>query len=352
MWSVVVYDSRTQAKLSNFSVGGEGQTPRQVVLAGTQVIANLESRLVAYDLDGSNSRQLAHAAQDGAIIDVAASRDGTKVAFTEQTRSQSGSPSATFVPYGGLTDIVVLDVASGREVLRVPQSAPGFTGYVGQAGSITWRDDGKGFVVGGYTYSESPGGLATVLLDGSVHLHKVDGFSSLSPNGRYLAIIRVGSVCQLSTQAHDLAVIDLDTNAVLSSVQSVATNLIWQEWAPDGSELLYQSSAPKTQPTPPACGVPDPTTTRWGVLHASGQPPSSVSDPFETRRTWYGDQVVEYRCGDVPVFVNYCPGSRGVSVPASILLNGVEVARDSSFRLVGFLPATTASGTSPDVPGH
>ncbi len=96
----------------------------------------------------------------GFIISVAASPDGSKLAFTYEDGSRCpdlpvGScfgPDATFV--------YVIDATTGAELLRVPQTDAGFDGYIGQAAIITWREDGAALAVSSYTYSEAPGDLA------------------------------------------------------------------------------------------------------------------------------------------------------------------------------------------------
>jgi len=191
--SIVSYNVDQGREVSSFEAGNGAEYPAQAVLAGDRIVVNYEHRITSYALDGSDERDLRRAPSgDGnGFIGIGASPDGTNIALTEQRAPVCGPPDAqgrTFCDsYAERTRIVVIDAADGRELLSVPQSGPALTGYVGQAAMITWRGDGRGFVVEAYTYSEYPGGVATVMLDGLVRQDPFAGWPQLAPNGRYVA---------------------------------------------------------------------------------------------------------------------------------------------------------------------
>jgi len=175
---VATYDVGAKRQLASFEVGKVGEYVLDVIVVGNKAAANLQERIILYDLDGSNPRELRRAPAGGSIVGVGASRDGTMLALAEYTDPLC-NPQCR--PYADITSVVFLDVASGRELLVVPQSTPGFAGFRGQAAVITWRGDGRGVVVEGYTYSEAPGGTATVLLDGTVLTHDLGDYPVPAP---------------------------------------------------------------------------------------------------------------------------------------------------------------------------
>ena len=77
---VVTYDIAREREASAFEVGGINAYPQQIVLAGRKIVANLESNIVSYDLDGAKAAVLRQAVPEGHFIGIAASDDGTMVA--------------------------------------------------------------------------------------------------------------------------------------------------------------------------------------------------------------------------------------------------------------------------------
>jgi hypothetical protein len=324
---VVTFDLSTKRPLSAFDVGGANAYPLQIVLAGDRIVANLEQRIVSYALDGSDERTIAEATGGGNFIGIGASRDGTMLAYTELT-------SAQMFPYEDNTAVFAITLDDGREILRLRQSDTRFEGYVGQLALITWRDDDRGFAVSGYTYSEAPGGLATVLLDGTVRVHDISGYAFLSPNGRLIGDDSA-EWCDLGSppENHDLRIVDLDTGEALAEAHDDALTLQSREWSPDGTELLferYRLTGVAGAECPQRAG-----DSEWLILRARGDAPEPVADPYAARDRWY-EHPLTYTCDGERQVDPYCAGENGVVAPVAVSVDGSPVAEVLEFRLIGF----------------
>lgn len=217
----------------------------------------------------------------------------------------------------------------------MPQTDPGFSGYRGQASLVVWRDDGRGFVVAGQTQSEAPGGLATIMLDGSVRTERDADYASLSPNGRFLGAGKL-EVCDFSSafQQHDLEIRELGTGRTIYSLQDPVLNMRPREWSPDGSELLYETFATLPKGAGSPCQVQDDASTRWYVVGTDGSPPRPVAGVMAARRAWYGAHLIEFQCDGTPAPDPYCTSPDGQAQPVSAYLKGVLIARGKDFRLI------------------
>jgi hypothetical protein len=342
-WTIQTYDAGAGRTISSFDVGRDGELPQQAVLAGSRIAVNLNRRVVSYALDGSDPRDLRRTSGEGTeIVSIGASPDGTRIALTEQRAPLCPTPDASgrgmCGPYAAVTDIVVIDAADGHELLKVPQSAPGFDGYVGQAAVTAWRDDGRGFVVGGYTYSEYYGGVATVMLDGSVRQHDYRSWPYIAPNGRYIADGQ-WAPCSLSlaTERHELRLRDIDGNQLLNETHEPVLNIEPAEWSPDGTEFLYRTYLLVPEPSQPPCKTADESTATWHVLRADGSPPSAAQDQYAARRRWSSDRYIEYRCAGVVVPQPYCMAQTGSAAPIDVYLGGQLVGSGQDLRVIGFV---------------
>jgi len=328
---VVTYDIGAKRKVASFEIGGVGEYPSEVVTAGNKIVANLEQRAVMYDIDGSSPRVLREAAPGGYVIGIGASADGTKLALTEARAGAQGGDWVTG------TDIVVLDIASGEEILTVQQSAPGFAGFIGQAGTITWRDDGSGFVVQGYTYSEYPGGTSTVMLDGSVRTHALQDWVLAAPDGRYVEHGARAPVCE-SIGKSEIVLRDLDSEADLASVQGEGSILVPREWSPDSKELLYSAYAALPADGREWCSLrPDPASESWYILRVDGSPPEPVSDVRAVYQRWYGDQHVRFRCLGEFRRDRWCSDEQGRMQPVEVWVGDTMVGSGVEVEVVGFI---------------
>jgi hypothetical protein len=344
--NIVQYDLSTQRRLSSFEVGTSLEDDVQQTVAGDgRVIVNLRDRIVSYAYDGSDARELRHAQPGGAFIGIAISPNLSKLALMEQTGYQCPTPAPTPVEgllcrdYRDITQAVVIDASSGHEVLTVRQVDPRLVVYYGQLALPSWRQDGTGFVVSGYTYSEAPGGLATLILDGTVRLDRPAAWMNLAPDGHH-AVDMQGEISSLSEPIvrHGVAIIDLDSEATLGSVADPALNFDPTEWSPDGKEFLYSTYRLVDRSDQPGSRMPDESTRTWHVLLADGSSTRDESDLYAARRRWYGSRVVEYRCQGqlVPSATDQCYGPSQL-LPLSISIGGVHIDDAINFRLIAFL---------------
>jgi hypothetical protein len=330
---VVTYDIGAKRQLASFEVGKVGEYPTDVIIVGNKLAANLEQSIVLYNIDGSSPRELRAAPPGDSIIGVGASRDGTKLALAEQTDPLC-DPQCR--PYAHITSVVFLDVVSGQELLVVPQSAPGFAGFRGQAWVLTWRDDGKGVVVRGATYSEQPGGTATVLLDGSVRSHDLRGSEFVAPNGRYAA--HGFDLPCMNVIGHGVSLRDLDAEVDLASVHEDGLVFGPGEWSPDSTGYLYSTYA--TQPSAyqtPCLGEYVQGSFQWHLLHVDGSPPSPVPDPEALRDQWYGAARPKLRCGDRVVLYPSCTDERGVDHALDLYFGDTRVDSGMDIRVLGYI---------------
>lgn len=342
--SITVYDVRARKALSSFEVGTADDTLQNLLLAGRRVVALFNRHIVSYALDGSDARTLRRVA-DGEgvyIISVGASPDGTKIALTEQRAPVCSTPDAdgrgTCSPYSANTDIVVIDAADGRELLQIPQSEDRFAGFVGQAALPVWRDDGLGFVVSGYTHSEYYGGLATVMLDGTVTQHDYVSWPYVAPNGRHVADGEL-NVCSLSLaiERQDLRLRDLDTDRSLNEINEAVLNIEPVEWSPDASEFLYRTYMLKPDAAQAPCKAADELTATWHILPIDGSPPLDVANLAAARRRWYGDRFIEYRCAGVVTAEPYCLAPNGTRAVIEAYLDGGLLTTTEEFSVLGFV---------------
>jgi len=329
---VVTYDIGAKRQLASFEVGEVGEYPNNVIVVGNKLAANLEQRIVLYNLDGSDPRELRRAPAGGSIIGIGASRDGTKIALAEQTDPLC-DPECR--PYADITSVVFLDVVSGQELPVVPQSAPGFADFRGQAWVLTWRDDGEGVVVHGATYSEQPGGTATVLLDGSVRTHDLRGYVFLAPNGRYAA--HGFDLPCMNVIGHGVSLRDLDAEVDLASVQDDGLVFGPAEWSPDSTQYLYSAYAARPSTSGGLCPESAEGPLQWHLLHVDGSPPSPVPDPQALRDRWYGDRRVEFRCDGRPVLYANCFDEQGIAQPVDIYIADTKVDSGLDVRIIGYI---------------
>lgn len=345
--NVIAYDLASGRQLSSFEVGTEEDQALQVVLAGRRVVANLTHRIVSYALDGSDPRELRRAPDGGYFIGIGASLDGTKLALTEQEADLCATtPDPTTGvkmcrSYADFTSVAVIDPGDGHELMHVPQSDSRLSGYAGQLALISWRADGRGFAVSGYTYSEAPGGLATVMLDGSVRLDAEATYGRLAPNAHYLARGEFSYICGLggAVEQHELSIRNLDGGRMLVSLQDAVLNFGPMEWSPDSAEYLYRTY--RLNDDGKGCKVEDPSSIAWHTVRMDGSPPADEADPYSVRRRWYGDRVIEFRCEGQPALTYWCvstsPSPPGGYVPSDVYVGGRLIGSAEQFELLGFL---------------
>lgn len=258
---------------------------------------------------------------------IAVSPDGSMVAFSETDRSNYPAPA----------DVRVLDTASAavRTVVTFTPQNP--AGFVGTPVPVMWRDDGRGFVVLGDSGTDA-GGFATVMLDGSVVVHRERDAMYVAPNGRAAAAGGYGDLaCALAAAGRTqlLQLWDFDTNRVVNSIDDPALGIRQVTWSPTGDKLLYRQFSAQEAKTD--CDRTGPESMgRAFLLSIHGGPPAPVDDVAALRRQWYGDRIIDFECGDEMAFDLYgdCPTDRG-----RMFLNGREVASGEVLNALGFIEA-------------
>ncbi len=354
-WVVNVYDVSAQKLMHTFEIGdGTDEQPVEVVAAGHKLVANLSTRIVRYDIDGTNATELRRARDSGRFIGIGASPDGGLIAFTEQTQanwptlapSTQSTPAAYRAAIASVTSIGVIETATGAQVMSVPQSDRQFDQFVGQAAEIIWRRDGKRFVVSGYTYSEAPGGIATVMLDGRVIPYEGSGYRSLlSPDAQYVEVGSVTYVCGLGGTyvRHTIQVQRVGDSSVARELSDATLNLTPVEWSPDGSQLLYSTAVLVPGSPDPNCVVEDPASVKWFLLDLSdtSAEPTPVSGPDDARTRWYGSRAIQYRCHGEVVLQPHCSSASGGEAPADAFVGGVQVGSGIDWRIVQLIPASS-----------
>ena len=257
---------------------------------------------------------------------IALSKDGTMLAFAETAAGVAAAPS----------DVRVLDVVSGQaRTIRTftGQDPPGFTG---QPVPMAWRDDNRGFVVAGANPGP-PGTWATVLLDGAVSQYGLDSMY-VAPGSRIAATGGFGDLaCTAVDLPQRLALIDLDANKVVNSVEDPHRGIRQRTWSPAGDELLYQQLSPEEVRAD--CNrtgsMPEPLGKAF-LLAVAGGPPTAVDDVAALRRQWYGDRIIDFECGGETAFNPYgdCVSDAGTG---HMFLNGEEVTSGEVLRAIGFI---------------
>lgn len=332
-YDIVTYDVGADSRLSSFQVDKPPGPPSDITLVGDKIAVNLKQRVVLYNVDGSGASELRAAPPQGSILSVAASPDGTKLALAEQTGPLC-DPKCR--PYAQITSLVFLDVASGQELLVMPQSSPAFATFRGQADGLTWRDDGSGIVVQGSTASESPGGTATVLLDGWMRTHDLRGSDFVAPNGRYAAHgFDLG--CE-NVSGHGVSLRDLDSEVDLASVHDDSLVFEPGEWSPDSTGYLYSTYA--TQPSasqPPCLQEYVQGSFQWHLLRIDGSPPLPVPDPEALRDQWYGAARPRLLCGDRVVLYPYCTDERGATQAVDLYFGDTKVDSGTDIQILGYV---------------
>jgi DNA-binding CsgD family transcriptional regulator len=300
---VVTYDVETHERVAAFEVGAAREFPAQVVAAGDRIIVNLEQRIVSYARDGSDARVLADAG-DGVFVGVGVSHDASMLAYSQADRF--ADPDST--------EIVVVALNTGDELLRMPQSSDVFEGsaagrFRGQFAVFIWRDDNRGFVVYGHTHSSAPGDMATVGLDGDVVVHSL-GYPlypwAVAPTGRQHA---GGGIewCEYPRQ-DEVIIRDLDTHDIVRSIRADG-NVHRVEWSPTGGELLFMAYTLLDDGTEECWEVVESTIT-WHVFDVETGWSIPVDGPSAARTRWYGDAVLTYYCDTNPVDESWCLRNR------------------------------------------
>ena len=258
---------------------------------------------------------------------IALSPDGSTLAFSEADKWNYPTP----------TDVRVLDVSSAavRTVATFTPQSP--AGFFGTPVPVVWRDDGRGFVVLGASGTDA-GGYATVMLDGTVVVHRERDAMYVAPSGRAAATGGYGdSACALAAvgRTQPLALWDLDANRITNGIEDPALGIRQVTWSPAGDALLYRQLSPEESQASCARTGPEPLGKTF-LLSVHGGQPVPVDDVATLRRQWSGDRIIDFECGAETVFnpYGYCVFD---AATGRMFLNGREVASGEVMRAIGFI---------------
>jgi hypothetical protein len=343
-WAIVMYDLGA-GRIA--WMRGVNQEVLTADLAGDRVIVADQTHVHIIAADGSYTDLIYERTdQTSSIQDVGSSSDGTHVVVTE--RWQGVCPAATtgpvYCPGGG--SILLIDIATRNIVQRFDTGGEEWRPYRSWPHWPVWRDDGSGALIAGDTGSERPSGLATVYLDGRVHVHAVRDYSDIAPNGRMVAH-DVGSLGCLSVSSRRLVLLDLDSGLEVASVQDENLAYSFGEWSPDSTEYLIAVrpfDAAKAEG--PDCGYWL-TAPSWLLLNAMTGKVEPVPDREALFKRWYGDRLVEMQdCSawDGPMQASQwqtysvaCYDANLRPKEGSLLVGGKQIDRGHSFTILGFI---------------
>jgi hypothetical protein len=256
---------------------------------------------------------------------IAVSPDGSMVAFSEVDQQDDRSPA----------DVRVLDIASGAARTIVTFTSQNPAGFVGRPTPETWRDDQRGFVVVGDAGTDA-GGFATVMLDGTVVIHRERDAMYVALDGRAAATGGYGDqACALAAvgRTQQLQLWDFDANRVVNSIEDPGRGIRQLTWSPTGDELLYRQLSPLEAQTDCDRTGPEPIGRAF-LLSVQGGPPVPVDDIAALRRQWYGDRIIDFECGDETAFN---PFGECWAIGGRMFLNGREVVSGEGLRVLGFI---------------
>ena len=327
--TLVAYDTGANREVRRAALPAEARA-KTLTKSGTLIyVAALSGsfEIRAIDPLTGDERRL-YRAPDVTEWSIAVSPDGNQVAFAE-----IAAPGNAVSPPD--TAVRILDVRDGSTRTVATFQDPISGAFRGRPVPRVWRDDGRGFVVSGDTSSGAPGGSATIMTDGTVINH-LQGFGWPSPNGRYLALQDLDDTGCVIGDVQRLRIFSLDGASVVAEVDDPARGIVMDDWSPDGQALSYRRYAPKPGTATNDC-IPDydPASVRRFTLNVAGGDPVAVTDFNALQRAWYGDRVVELRCGDGSAPDSF--GKCADPLPRSILLNGVFVAKADVSGILGFI---------------
>lgn len=315
------------------------ERPNHAAVWRDGLVLAFSHRIELTDFDLVNRRivfQAPPAAASG-VADIAVSPDGLRLALTIEPAACS-RPECTFYA----SQLYVLDLPSGQEVLKLDWPDPGTQGFDGALWQVQWRDDGSGVWVAGATHSERSGTKATVTLDGSVRIEPLRGFASIAPNGR-IAAHGPDSLGCMFISGHSLSIVDLDSEVALFAIEDGSLAFTPWEWSPAGDESVFAVRAYPQGTTPGDCDWVQ-AQPEWRIARLDGRPTRTVTVPelIQLRSEWYEDRFVTAGCEreENPMLGRYgdpaaqCDPSLP---PGAIRVNGVDVGRTGRVAIVGFV---------------
>jgi hypothetical protein len=328
-YQTTVWDVTTGKRVASYDPVGEEHYAQALIL-GRRLLFNLHDRIIETDPDYINQQVLWQAPDGLTVLNMALSPDKTTLAFTVSPLSYPQSQDPRL--------IVFLDVASQREVLVVQQTAETFANFSGYVAVPTWRDDGKGIVVYGWRNAGAPGGVATVFLDGSVHVHSLINFPWIASNGRYAWHGPEGPyMAECFPAKSELILRDLDSDTDILTLSEPDRVLAPMDWSPDNKEVLYVSYALKDEPSEPGSKAVDLDSGQWRLLHLDGFQSEPVADPTVFLKEWQGDHYAELRCHGEPLLYGACADANGQEEAIDLYVGDTYVGSGMEIGVVGFI---------------
>ncbi|MBE3111128.1 MAG: hypothetical protein IMZ46_11570 [Acidobacteria bacterium] len=329
-YNTIIYDVAATREIASFQPAAQGRYA-QTLIAGSALLFNLGDKIVRREPDGTGEQVLWEASDGGNVVRMAVSPDQSLLAFAVVPRDYPQQQDPRL--------IVFLNIASGKEILVVQQTAELFPDYSGHVAVPTWRDDGKGIVVYGWRHAGAPGGVATVLLDGTVRVHSLIGFPWVTSNGRYAWHGPEGQYMAECFPAKTSMILrDLNSDIDLTTLSDGDRVLAPKEWSPDSKEILYASYALKKTPSGcEGCFEVDLDSGEWHLLRMDGLESEPVADPAATLKRWQGDRYVELRCDGLPLLEGRCLDASGDEKAVDIFAGETFVGSGLEVEIVGFI---------------
>jgi hypothetical protein len=280
--TVHVFDTATTMDTESFNFGSGDDHPVTAGLSGIGVVTATQREVAYQSPDGSNRHVVATLAEGSRFNDMAVSSDGRMVAVISGT--EGGNDGA----------LAFIDIASNTTLLSIARTDPKFAAFGGYFFQVGWLGDGGGVLVMGGAGKEGFLNSATVLLDGSVRVHDMDGYQWYAPS-RHAVAITHQQVSGFCAAGHELVLRDLDTEKVTNSVADPGKLFLPVQWAPDGSDVLFASWS-----TPAADCQRQGDRISYSLLPTKGGPAQPVSDLVALRRAWGLVYTVALDCPSEP----------------------------------------------------
>ncbi|MBE0611394.1 MAG: hypothetical protein IH609_18575 [Dehalococcoidia bacterium] len=313
-------ETRTIVGAFGLSVDVRVGTPK---LRGRTLVVPVDHSVVIVDLQGNILEAVATLASDETVVGLALSSDGTMLAIGILSQVTTDSR------------LVVVELSSNREVLRVSQEEFAALTALGAPAPTSWFAGDSGVELRaevGQGATAIPG--VSAYLTGHLTVRK-GGPRRISEDGQ-LALSRAGGAIgacdgpslafpalRLENPRDDTLIVELSQPNMVVSASFVA---------PRGPGVLYSTS-----PLRGDCwdNLASETWHLW-----DGITDSPVSDPEAVLRNWYGSRLVELECEGTRSAWQFVRNSADMRCPdggpAELWLDAARVDRVTVAGIVGF----------------
>lgn len=273
-------DRKTVVGAFGIPVEVRAGTPK---LRGRTVVVPVAHSVVIFDLQGNVNEVVARLASDETVVGLALSSDGTMLAIGILSQAIAKSR------------LVVVDLSSKREMLRVGQAEFAALTTVGAPAPTSWFADDSGVELRaevGQGATAIPGVSAyltgrLIAREGGPRRISDDGETALSRSGG-----TVGACDGPGLASRMLRVEDTRNDTLIAELSQPSAVVTESFIAPHGRAVLYSTS-----PLRGDCwdNLASKTWFLW-----DGTSSSSVSNPEAVLRTWYQSNLVELNCSGSP----------------------------------------------------